>query len=91
MACCAIADCGDPTCPVCTVNERFHVEPCPQLVDGVPCKMVAGHPPGCRAVAAAEKVDTSTRDGDPKLAGERERGNLAFRPRHRDGPLRSNV
>jgi hypothetical protein len=30
--------------------------------------------------------EQATRDGAPKLAAERERGDLAFRKRHRDGP-----
>lgn len=35
---------------------------------------------------AIRKDAKATRDGAPKLAGERERGDLAFRKRHRDGP-----
>lgn len=32
-----------------------------------------------------------TRDGAPKLSGERERGNLAFQKRRRQGPHRGNA
>jgi hypothetical protein len=34
----------------------------------------------------AVAVKNATRDGDPTLAGERPRGSLAFRKRHRAGP-----
>lgn len=37
---------------------------------------------------ARKKAENVARDGAPKLAGERPRGNLAFQKRHRVGPLR---
>jgi hypothetical protein len=92
MACCATTGCGDPACPVCSVPVRFPpIEKCPGLsqADQEPCRFVKGHRPPCKSQKEArdEKVDTSTRDGDPKLAAERKRGNLAFRKRQRAGAL----
>jgi hypothetical protein len=38
-------------------------------------------------ISHAERVEkNATRDGDPKLAAERERGNIMFRKRNRAGP-----
>jgi hypothetical protein len=51
--------------------------------------------PGCSLCASAESIAVeegirsdakATRDGQPKLAGERGRSNIAFRKRHREGP-----
>jgi hypothetical protein len=88
MGCCAVATCSDPACAVCTVSQRFPpVQACGRNVDGDPCALVKGHPSWvrCRTRKGA-KAEKATRDGDPKLAGERTRGNLAFRKRQRAGP-----
>ena len=89
MPCCAVADCGNPECPVCSVPRRFPpIETCAKETTTGPCVLVKNHPRwvSCRAEWHAEKVDTSTRDGDPKLAAERKRSDLAFQKRHRAGP-----
>jgi hypothetical protein len=48
--------------------------------------------PAARQAAAAEvreaEKTNAARDGDPKLAGEKKRGNLAFEKRRRVGPHR---
>lgn len=81
---------GGAGCDLCDrVAHIPPVEQCPKDVGDQRCRLEAGHEPPCDAPRRAEKVDTApTRDGDPKLAAERKRGNLAFQKRHREGPVR---
>jgi hypothetical protein len=47
--CCAIEACDKPSCPVCSVNERFPpVVGCKRLGTIKPCKFVAGHRDECQ-------------------------------------------
>lgn len=56
------------------------------------CDRVAHLPqPVFRDVLRIRENKNAARDGAPKLSGERERKNIAFRPRHRDGPHRGNA
>lgn len=71
---CALQVCGDPTCPVCSVNERFRVVPCFALVDGEPCTLVANHPGACRAktrAGKAERAELKPSKGLPDLSAPR--------------------
>ena len=61
----------------------------PALSEGR-CRFVSGHAQPCEAERKSAKAETKpdTRDGAPKLAGERKRKDLAFRPRKREGAMR---
>jgi hypothetical protein len=82
---------GGAGCRLCDVIAKILPPlPCGADVAGVPCSLVRGHPwwvqhRGPRKTAAEENA---TRDGAPKLSGEKERGNLAFEKRRRVGPHR---
>ena len=52
MASCAIEECGDPRCAVCSVNKRFLVVSCSPT-----CRMVAGHPGECQKAMRAGKAE----------------------------------
>jgi hypothetical protein len=88
MACCALESCQNPACAVCTVSERCRVVKCPRWVDGASCGLVAGHWGDCRPAGGRKAVKADTRDGDPKLAGERKRQHPMFVKRKREGPVR---
>src|SRR5262245_22207336 len=94
VGCCATGTCTDPQCPLCVeLPKRFPpVVPCPQIVwtgkRRAPCRLVAGHPGLCKPSSRVVEEKPDTRDGAPKLAGERKRGNLAFQRRLRLGPHR---
>lgn len=95
MACCAApGGCGKAECRLCTVIALLPETPpmCGRrcTIDGDTCVLAAGHPVWvpCRCAATKAKAEQATRDGDPKLAGEKPRKPLAFEKRHRKGPHR---
>jgi hypothetical protein len=59
------------------------VEACDRA-DG--CLLIRGHRPPCKFEGREKAEANPERDGDPKLAAARERGNLAFQKRNRAGP-----
>lgn len=87
---CAFEDCGDPACPVCRwARVPQQPEKCGRdLGGGDSCELIAGHPTWvkCRLSTGKSRTENVARDGEPSLAGERERSNLAFRKRSRQGP-----
>ena len=58
---------------------------CETLLEDGQCRLVANHPGSCKSDSGSTKTVKATRDGAPKLAAERKRGNLAFQKRHRAG------
>ena len=83
--------CDDPDCVLCTIIADLPEEPpvCGQALEGTAtCDLIDGHPTWvrCRSSRPTAKPENATRDGDPKLAAERKRANLAFQKRHRLGP-----
>lgn len=82
---------GGAGCHLCDVVAHLPERP---LKCGRPigkdllCELVEGHPSwvACRNASTQKKAENETRDGDPKLAAERKRGNLAFQKRNRQGP-----
>lgn len=66
---------------------------CGRLVKGEPCVLVKDHPGWvpCRSDSKPEKEDTSTRDGENKLAAAKERRHPMWEKRRRVGPHRSNA
>ena len=98
MASCAIDGCLDPACYLCRVVSLLPAVPeaCGKPAREKdskaaprPCRYVVGHPGACiptHKKPEREKLDT--RDGDPRLAAEKKRGNLAFEKRKRVGPGR---
>lgn len=87
MACCALEACADPECPVCSVNRRFEVEACPR-----DCRLVLGHPGPCQVTtrkAKAERAEFKPAKALPDLSAPRAASTaLAFKKRHREGPVR---
>jgi hypothetical protein len=69
--------------------------PCRNSIErgGQGCRLcdVIAKLPQPKALEAVKEQDNPERDGAPKLAGERKRGNLAFQKRHREGPHRGNA
>lgn len=89
MGCCAVGTCTNPDCYICRIMpERFRVVPCRKAAaDGEPCRFVKDHPGPCKSKAQGRsKTENVSRDGDPKLAGERPRQHPAFVKRRRAGP-----
>jgi hypothetical protein len=89
---CAVGTCVDPDCYLCTVVAKIKPpSACAKPVEGGRCSLVLGHPRwvACRSKSGG-RAEQATRDGAPKLAGERKR-DLIFTPRKRVGPHRSNA
>lgn len=83
---------GGAGCHLCDVIAKL---PQPRrrgapLVDDAADGAWFGGDAGAEELHQRELVNP-TRDGAPKLSGERERGNLAFQKRRRQGPHRGNA
>lgn len=88
---CGTVGCSSPDCPVCTVNARFVIVPCPRFVDGEACKKVAGHYPPCVATVNAGKVERADlKDSKPvvEITNEQAAIALAYKKRKREGAVR---
>lgn len=101
MSCCATGLCGRDNetyaqaglvfhrgrfvCYLCYVlPERFPpIVRCNRQDD---CRLIQGHRPPCQTDQERKVEANPLRDGDPKLAAERKRGNPAFQKRQRAGP-----
>lgn len=62
MACCAVADCGVPTCAVCRSVERFAVVECRR---SLACRFVDGHPNACEPRRAGKVERADLKDSEP--------------------------
>ena len=86
MACCAIADCGDPDCRVCYWS-RIPQQPstCAKTLLDARCRLVAGHPGPCSPPHSRTKTENVSRDGEIDIATEKSH-DPTFQPAQAEGP-----